>query len=366
MRIGIDCRTYGEKDGYRGIYIQNLVSYIHENEDQNEYVLYFHEQEFATFVSHSSHIHTVQTSIKIESIAEQILMPYELWKEKLDCMLFSHPCSPIFYKWKAILLLIDLVPYFYPEKHLKWWFLKYWKNFILRYSIQKAHKTIALSQSLKHDLIELFNIQEEKISIIPPMLWDYENIYNISEMEIKQFFLKEGISKPYILSVWDLREYKNIPRLLQAYNLFLKESAQDIDLILIWKEEATYHEIRSTIIQLGLQNRVHIYNSLKREQIKFFYTHAHCFISASLYEGTEFLLLPPMLYRLPIASSSLPSIMHLSSKEQIYLFRPMSIVDIQNALTKITTSVSRISYDQDMNKYSISHVSQQLINTLSL
>jgi hypothetical protein len=119
MRIGIDCRAYGENHGYRGIYIENLISYLDQNEDMNEYMLFFNDREFGDFVPKSSRIHIVKTSIQIESISEQILFSRELLRESLDHMFFLHPCIPFLYHKKTTLLLIDLVAYFYPEKHLK-------------------------------------------------------------------------------------------------------------------------------------------------------------------------------------------------------------------------------------------------------
>lgn len=86
---------------------------------------------------------------------------------------------------------------------------------------------------MKHDIIEIFDIYEEKIFVIPPMIPDRKDIQPQRQNEIKQFFLKEGVHEKYILSIGELREYKNIPRLLQAYNLFLKESGEDIDLVLV-------------------------------------------------------------------------------------------------------------------------------------
>lgn len=43
MRIGIDCRMYGPSHGYMGKYMESFVSYLLENEDTNEYVLFFND-----------------------------------------------------------------------------------------------------------------------------------------------------------------------------------------------------------------------------------------------------------------------------------------------------------------------------------
>ena len=365
MRIGIDCRIYGKSHGYIGTYIENLVSHLDQSEDTNEYVLFFDDKNFGEFLPKSPRIRTVKTGVKIGSISEQILFPRELLQVKLDHMFFSHPCIPFLYRKKTTILLVDLVAYFYPEKYLKWWLLQYWKGFILRHSIRKSDTIIALSDVLKHDLIEIFDIQEERISVIPPMFPELGNTPMGKENEIQQFLLKEGISKKYILSVGELREYKNIPRLLQAYDLFLKESWEDIDLVLVGKEDPTYHEVRSIIIQLGLQNRVHIYNMLDVTQMRLLYQNALFFVLSSLYESTELVLLMAMACELPITSAILPSITNILSKEDVVFFRPMSIPDMQSALTQFLIKPLWKQKKKDMDKYSISSVSKKIVETFS-
>lgn len=175
MRIGIDCRAYGSSHGYMGKYIEHLVSYLEKNEDANEYVLFFSDRGMEEFLPKSVRFRTARTPIKSGNIAEQIFFPYEIHREKLDIMLFSHPNIPLFYFGKSILILSDLVSYFYPEKRLKNSWMRHWQNLILGESMRKSRSIIVLSEVLKRDIIEIFDIHEEKIRIIPPMCFDIKS-----------------------------------------------------------------------------------------------------------------------------------------------------------------------------------------------
>lgn len=108
--------------------------------------------------------------------------------------------------------------------------MRHWHNLVLRDSVRRAHSVIAFSEVLKRDIIEIFDTPEEKIRVIPPMS---QKIGLSEKGEARQFLLKEGINERYILSVGELREYKNIPRLLQVYGLLLKEDGIDIDMVLV-------------------------------------------------------------------------------------------------------------------------------------
>lgn len=79
--------------------------------------------------------------------------------------------------------------------------MRYWKTFLLRNSIRKSHTIIVLSETLKRDIIEIFDTSEEKIRVIPPMYTVGKNSRSIEENDSNQFLLKEGISEKYILSV---------------------------------------------------------------------------------------------------------------------------------------------------------------------
>ena len=362
MRIGIDCRSYGPEYGYKGQYTKSLVSHLVKNNDGNEYILFFLDREFSEFVSNSSWVHTVKTSAKIGSIAEQTTFPHELYKQKLDLMIFGTPNIPVAYYKKSIVILSDLVSYFYPEKELKSSLRRHFSTFILRQSIGKAVSIIAFSEVLKRDIIEIFDTREEKIQVIPPIC---PEIQRGEEDEVIQFLKKEGISEKYILSVGELREYKNIPRLLQSYAALLKEKIIDADLILIGKEDPTYHEIRSTLIQLELQNRVHIYNVLDEEKIGFFYQNASLYILPSLYEGSEENILLPLSYNLPIVSANLPSITHILGKNEAEFFRPMSISDITEALKKGWEYISNKRTKKDMSVFSGANISKQIHDIFS-
>lgn len=122
---------------------------------------------------------------------------------------------------------------------------------------------------------------------------------------------------------------------MQAYNLLLEKTDISIDMVLVGKEDPLYHEIRSTIIRLGLQSRVHIYNMLDDATMEILYRNASLFILASLYEGSELSILPPLAQRIPLACSLLPSIVSAAPKDSAVFFRPMSITEMVEAMKKV-------------------------------
>lgn len=131
------------------------------------------------------------------------------------------------------------------------------------------------------------------------------------------------------------------------------------------KEDPTYHEIRSTLIALGLQSRVHIYNVLDEEKIGYLYQNTSLYVLPSLYEGSEQAILEPIAHHLPIASALLPSVTALLKKDDAIFFRPMGIQDIRDALKKGLSNPMKKDIIRDMSRHDVSNISRQILKTFS-
>lgn len=167
--------------------------------DEHEYVLFFHDQLLADFDFTSPRLRAVKTSARVGSIAEQIVFPYELYREKLDIMFSIAPYSPLLYRRKTIALLPDLASYFYPTKLFKGTWMRNWSNLVLRQSLRKAHRVIALSETLKRDIIEIFDIHEDAIQVIPPMFAGDQDVTESTPDEVQKLLLQENIQGKYMI-----------------------------------------------------------------------------------------------------------------------------------------------------------------------
>ena len=364
MRIGIDGRGYGSTYGYMGKYAEALVTHISKHTDAHEYVLIVHDQELNPSILNCPRLQVITIPTGLWKLGNHLYFTYELYRAKLDAMLFMEPKIPVFYVKKSIIIVPDLLSYFYPSKHAHVFWARHVEMFFLRRSIRKASHIITLSKTLKRDLIEIFNIHEDLITHIPPI---YVPLRIWKAVTAKNFFAQEHLHEKYILSVWELREYKNIPRLLRAYHSLLEQEKIDMDLVLVGKEDVSYHEIRSIVISLGLQNRVHIYNMIDEETMHALYTHASLYILSSLYEGSEQAIIEPLTYHLPIASASLPSITTALEKDTLVTwFRPMSVPDITDACKRILTSDIRTHASVDLSEYSPSVICAKLLEVFTL
>src|SRR5680860_859126 len=118
-RIGIDARMYGFAQTGIGNYVRYLLQYVFQFDQKNEYVIFLMPEEYDEFVLPNERIQKVKVSAKWYGWKEQFLFPFQLYKQKLDLIHFTHFNSPILYFGKSIVTIHDITPFFFPGHKMK-------------------------------------------------------------------------------------------------------------------------------------------------------------------------------------------------------------------------------------------------------
>jgi len=190
---------------------------------------------------------------------------------------------------------------------------------------QKASRIITVSENTKKDLIKFYNIDDEKISVVPlgnSIFIDEK--FNTSNYKIK-------VPKKYLLYVGSRKSYKNFDALLKSVNLVSKEF-DDLYIICAGGGNFSKKE-KSQIKELGLQERV-IYYSIDDKILQYLYSNASAFIFPSLYEGFGIPILEAFECKCPVLLSNASSFPEVAGSAALY-FDPKSIVSIKNCISRI-------------------------------
>ena len=119
-KIGIDARFYGSLVGKGlGRYIQEVVDGVIKIDEKNNYVIFLSPDNFDEFLLSSERVKKVLAPYRWYSIAEQIIMPWLIWREKVNLMHFPHFNVPIFCPVKYIVTIHDLILIKFPRSSLK-------------------------------------------------------------------------------------------------------------------------------------------------------------------------------------------------------------------------------------------------------
>jgi len=193
--------------------------------------------------------------------------------------------------------------------------------------VEKASKIIAISQSTKNDLIELFGVDESKIEVVylgNSMLFKSDMIANIA------------VPKRYILFVGSRGGYKNFNRFIKSITTLLIED-KELSVVCAGGGKFITKEIK-LLKDLEISKQVVQYD-LDDEVLAYFYKNAQLFVFPSLYEGFGIPVLEAFSCNCPLVcsnSSSLPEI----AADGAYYFDPYNENSIKNAISQVLNDIN--------------------------
>ncbi|MFH0856973.1 MAG: glycosyltransferase, partial [bacterium] len=98
MRIGIDARFYGPiGGGGLGRYTKELVDNLEQIDRTNQYVIFLRRENWNDYNPKNPNFKKVLAPYKWYSWGEQLMMPWKIWREKVNLMHFPHFNAPLIY-----------------------------------------------------------------------------------------------------------------------------------------------------------------------------------------------------------------------------------------------------------------------------
>ena len=242
--------------------------------------------------------------------------------------------APRFITIPLVLGIMDLSFLFFPDmfRSRDLFKLKQWTM----YSVKKAKRIIAISQSTKNDILKKYHISPDKVTVIYPGITNYEiTKLNTTYSKIAQKF---GIVGDYILYVGTLQPRKNIVRLIEAFELVSKRQTANgkrlLQLVIVGKKGWLYDTIFAKVKDLGIEDRVIFTGFVPDEELPVLYAHATCFCLVSLYEGFGFPVLEAMKEGTPVVASNVSSLPELVADAGI-LVNPEDVTDIAHGIIDV-------------------------------
>jgi glycosyltransferase involved in cell wall biosynthesis len=349
MRIGIDARTIlnpenGDAIGV-GHYTYQLIRHLLEIDRENEYVLFFdfrvREKDIKKFTLPNVKIKFYPFSDykKYLPIAyNEILGTATLNREKLDVIHSTSPTSriPASYRGKTIVTVYDLASYKYPDVFPKLKAARY--KATLSLMVKKVEKIIAVSNSTKKDLCDIFKCPQEKVSVIYSGF--DRRLFEESKMAREKVLEKYGINNEdkYILFLGTLEPVKNISRLFEAFKIF-KETCKKNEgkcahkLVVAGKRGWMAKEYKQLAKDLGIGKDVIFTGYVVGDELVPLFHNADFFVMPSLYEGFGTTVLEAFATGTPAIVSNVSSVPEIAGGAA-YLVNPLNTQEIADAMLK--------------------------------
>lgn len=179
---------------------------------------------------------------------------------------------------KSIVTIHDLIYVRYPGLYTAIDRFLYTKKY--RGSCEKADMIIAISKQTRDDLIDFWNIPEERISVVyqgcNPMFYEKK-----TEEEKAAIRKKYGLPDEYILSVGTIEERKNLLLTVRA----MVEGKIDMPLVVCGKSTPYLAAVMEYAGNKGIRDRLLIRHNITFPDLPAIYQMARVAVYASLFEG---------------------------------------------------------------------------------
>jgi glycosyltransferase involved in cell wall biosynthesis len=309
-RIGIDARFYGPLGKGLGRYTQEIVDNILEMDKENQYIIFLNRDNYKDLIADKNNVKKVLADVRWYTVKEQLVMPFLIWREKLDLVHFPHFNVPLLVPTKFVVTIHDLILTKFPTPRATTLgpFLYNIKNsaykIIIRAAIKRAEKILAVSEFTKKDIVEQFHALPSKVKVT------YEGVADLvkgkeyisspnndnNNADDKKILLSYNIKRKFFLYVGNAYPHKNLERLLDVFREFNRQYS-DIQLVLVGKEDYFYKRLKEKGRRSGLWNNARKDNPVifagyvKDEDLGVLYRKALAYIFPSRYEGFG---LPPL------------------------------------------------------------------------
>jgi len=195
-------------------------------------------------------------------------------------------------------------------------------------SIDAADAIICVSNNTKNDLMNIYDIPDDKISVVYHGNSLSKSVEYLNSLDLAKNYL---VTRPFILYVGDRHAYKNFSILLDTY---LTTFSDNFDLVCFGGGEFNQNELRAINEKDGKGKVFHLKGS--DYLLGSLYKNAFCFVYPSLYEGFGIPLLEAMGSGCPVIASNTSSIPEVV-EDAASLFDPCSK---ESLISKIESLVS--------------------------
>lgn len=328
--IGIDARFYGPARKGLGRYTQEIVDGMIVIDAENEFVIFLARDNFDEFQCNAKNVRKVLADVRWYTLAEQLKMPQLIKKEKIDLMHFPHFNVPLFCSVDFVVTIHDLILTKFPTARAStlspwlYWFKNLAYRFVIKNAVRKAKAIITVSQFTKDDLVKNFGVKEDKVAVT------YLGVKDIILAETDNFksdiLNKYNIKESFMLYVGNAYPHKNLESLIKVF-FKIKEIKNNLQLLLVGKEDYFYERLKIFAKQYDKKNSVIFGGFIPDNELAYLYQHALVYVFPSKYEGFGLPPLEAMAQGCPVASSDRASLPEILGDAAIY-FNPDDEADM--------------------------------------
>ncbi|SFS38881.1 glycosyltransferase family 1 protein [Paenibacillus sp. 453mf] len=328
MRIGVDVHVLAGKFQGSRTYLLNLYNEVLKHGQEEKFYFFGH---WSSDYPYGSNVNYVN----FKSLSKIKRLTYEtsplLKNNKIDLYHTTY-ISPIITPCETVVTIHDVLFETHPQYFTKKEVIR--NKILVKNSAIRAKQIHTVSQYSKDKIIELYNVPEDKVKIVPNGV-DISKFSADNKLISKEIVLKEFGVENYILTVGRIEPRKNHVALLKAYKILKDKNKNKGKLVIVGKPDFGFKEFFNYIELNGLKEDVVILNSVDDNNLPHLYKAAEMFIYPTFAEGFGIPPIEAMASGVPVISSNLTAIPEVIGDAGI-LINPNNEHDIYEQIVRIS------------------------------
>lgn len=238
---------------------------------------------------------------------------------------------------KVITTVYDVIPLIFKDRYLRDKELHKWYMRIIEF-IKKADRILAISQSVKTDLIKYCRIDSEKIDVIYAGIDSRFKKTDLEKTTKQNILDKYGISQKFIMCTGGDDPRKNMRELIQAFSSLPQNIKSEYQLVIVCSLDVNGHaNLMEVINKFNVKGKVILTNFVPFEHLVMLYNMAYLMAFPSQYEGFGLPVVEAMACGTPVLTSNNSSLGEIAEGAAV-LVDPFSVDSIKTGLIKALTN----------------------------
>lgn len=309
IKIGIDARALFQKLTGIGYYTRNLISALSKIDKTDDFCLFgghfwnnYQEKLKFYYPPESNNFMLYTRKLPHLLFPYESIIPVEIFTGRTDVFHGTNYVLPSIMNAQKVVTIHDMSfeiePGWYPPEMKR-------TARLIHKSALKADMIIAISAATKNDIIKLYGISPDKITVI---YYGSPSPLERTILEKKSEFIKNKYSLPdkFFLFVGILEPRKNIKGIMESFKITRRRGLKH-KLVLAGHPGWKTAEVMETLEKLGLKNDVIFPGYIENNELQYIYFLADAFVFPSLNEGFGLPILEAMSSSTPVITSNISS-----------------------------------------------------------
>src|SRR6476620_6981707 len=330
LRIAIDARKM--RDYGIGTYVRNLLRHLSRLDSETEYVLFCREEDCGSVAELGANFRAIPEVAKPYSVSEQLRIPMDLRREKIDLFHAPHYVLPPLTPCKSVVTIHDCIHLRFPQ-YLPNRLAYAYARSSLWFATHRSNRVLTVSEASKRDILKYFHVPERKIDVIYNAIDERFGEPPTPE-EIERVRDRYQLNAPYVLYAGNIKPHKNRERLIEAFHTLRRGDLEHVKMLIIGDEISKYATLRRAVHRYKLHKHVRFFGFVPDKTLAVLYRLARVFVFPSLYEGFGLPPLEAMARGTPVITSDVSSLPEVVGDAALRI-DPLDPVAIADAMRRV-------------------------------